>query len=467
MSFDYDLVVIGSGPAGEKGAVQAAYFGKRVAIVDAGLEPGGACVHTGTLPSKTLREAALFLSGYESRRIYGLTVDLDRSEATPRMLSRKETVRKLEVQRIRGNLERHGVTLLYGRGRFADPHTLEITAADGSTRRITAAVVLIATGSSPARPVDIPFQDPSIDDSDEILHLDTLPQRLIVLGAGVIGCEYACMFAALGTRVTLVEGRAEVLPFVDREIADLLLAGMRELGIEVVTGARYRSVVRSGPGELLVTLDGGQVHHADRVLYCTGRNGNTRDLGLEHLGLVPDARGTLAVDAHYRTAVPHVYAVGDCIGFPALASTSMEQGRVAVVHAFELGYKKALGALLPYGIYTIPEVSFVGLTEAEAVAAGQPFVVGRFRLEDTTRGKIQGVHGGLLKLVVSRETRKMLGVHVIGESAAELVHLGQALMTAGGTVDTLIEMVFNHPTLSEAYKYAAYHALAQLGGLEP
>ncbi len=463
MSWDFDLVVIGSGPAGEKGAAQAAYFGKRVAIIEAAPEPGGACVHTGTLPSKTLREAALFLSGWESRHIYGLQVGLDRAEATPRMLSRKETVRKLEVARIRENLERHRVTSLAGRGRLVDPHTVEIAAADGTTSRVSGAYILIATGSSPARPADIAFDDPAIDDSDEILHIDRLPQRMVVLGAGVIGCEYACMFAALGTEVVLVEGRSEILPFVDREITAALTAGMRELGIALVTGARYSQVARLDAERLRVTLTSGAAYDVDRVLYCTGRQGNTRDLGLEAVGIVPDARGALAVDAHYRTVVPHIYAVGDCIGFPALASASMEQARVAVVHAFDLGYKTRIGNLLPYGLYTIPEVSFVGLTEEQAITAGHDFVVGRARLDGTTRGKIQGLRGGLLKLLIARDTRALIGVHVVGESAAELVHIGQAIMTTGGTIDALIDMVFNHPTLSEAYKYAAYDALGRLG----
>lgn len=464
MSSHYDLVVIGSGPAGEKAAVQAAYFGKSVAVVEAAAEPGGACVHTGTLPSKTLREAALFLSGHESRHIYGLHVALDRHEATPRLLSRKEAVRRLEVERIQANLARHGVTTLHGRARFVDPHRVRVTAPDGQTQEVTARVFIIATGSSPARPADIPFDDPLIDDSDEILRIDRLPERLVVLGAGVIGCEYACMFAALGTHVTLVEGRDQVLPFVDREIAAELLDGMAALGITLHTRTRYRTVARSSDTTLTVALDDGSVHEAERVLYCTGRSGNTQDLGLEVLGLVPDKRGNLAVDASYRTPVPHVYAVGDVVGFPALASAAMEQGRVAAVHAFDLGYKTRLGHLLPYGLYTIPEVSFVGLTEAEATqnAEAEPFVVGRARLGDTTRGKIQGLRGGLLKLIVARRTRALLGVHVVGDSAAELVHLGQALMTTGGTVDTLIELVFNHPTLSEAYKYAAYDALGAL-----
>jgi len=462
MAWDYDLVVLGSGPAGEKGAVQAGYFGKKVAVIEAAPEPGGACVHTGTLPSKTMREAALYLSGHLGRHIYGLTVALDRSEATPRMLSRKDAVRSLEVERIRANLDRHRVTTLRGRGRFIDANTLEVSPPDAAPFRVTAEKVLVATGSSPNRPSDVPFEDPSIDDSDEILQIDRLPDRMIVLGAGVIGCEYACMFAALGTKVTLVEGRADVLPFVDREIAGELVRAMGELGIELLTTVKHESVKRVSADALRVVLSNGHVWEGDRVLYCTGRNGNTRDLGLENVGIAADKRGAITVDAYYRTSVPNVYAVGDCIGFPALASASMEQARVAVVHAFALGYKKAIGTLIPYGLYTIPEVSFVGMTEAEATASGRGFVIGRAKLEDSARGKIQGVRRGLLKLIVARDDRTLLGVHLVGDGAADLVHIGQAIMTAGGGVDTLIEMVFNHPTLSETYKYAAYDALGKL-----
>lgn len=457
-------MVIGGGPAGEKGAVQAAYFGKRVALVESAPEPGGACVHTGTLPSKTLREAALVLSGYRNRHLYGIRLEIDREHATPRLLSRKDAVRRLEVDRIRWNLDRHGVTCFRGHGRLIDAHTVEVTPVGAPRTKLQTEFVLIATGSEPYRPADIPFEDPDVDDSDTILALDRLPERIAVLGAGVIGCEYACMFAALGCEVVLVDGRDEILPFLDHEMSERLRQAMVGLGIDVRLGARYEKVHRVGEGRqgIRVELAGGARIDVEKVLFCAGRNGRTRDLGLSSIGIVPDKRGALTVDASYRTAVPNVYAVGDVIGFPALASTSMEQARVAVVHAFGLGYKTAVGGLLPYGIYTVPEVSFVGLGEEEAQKQGVSYVVGRAFYRDNARGKIIGDRDGLIKLLVERDTRRLLGVHCLGERAAELVHIGQAIMTTGGGLDVLIEMVFNYPTLAECYKYAAYDALGKL-----
>ncbi len=463
MAYDFDLVVLGGGPAGEKGAAQAAYFGKRVAVVERAPEPGGACVHTGTLPSKTLREAALVLSGYRSRELYGIRLELDRGQATPRLLSRKDAVRRLEVERIRWNLDRHSVQLFQGLGSFVDTHTLEICPVGKSPQRISADVVMIATGSEPFRPDNVPFDDGDVDDSDTILGLDRLPDRLCILGAGVIGSEYACMFAALGVQVTLVEGRDDLLPFLDREFSERLRQAMASLGIDVRMGVPYKSVVRADAKTIKTELADGSTILTDKLLYCAGRNGRTRELHLDRVGLAADKRGAIAVDANYRTTVPNIYAVGDCIGFPALASTSMEQARVAMVHAFGLGYKQKLGGLLPYGIYTIPEVSYVGMTEEEAKKANIDIAVGRAFYRDNARGKIVGDRDGVIKLLFEKKTRKLIGVHCLGDRATELVHIGQAIMTLGGGVDTLIEMVFNYPTLSETYKYAAYEALGQLG----
>jgi NAD(P) transhydrogenase len=460
VAYDYDLLVLGGGPAGEKGAAQAAYFGKKVALIEKAPEPGGACVHTGTMPSKTLREASLVLSGYRNRDLYGIRLELDRGTATPRLLARKDAVRRLEVDRIHWNLDRHGVQLFTGHARFVDAHTIDVTPTGKGARRMTGDKILIATGSEPYRPTDVPFDDIDIDDSDTILGLDRLPTKMVILGAGVIGCEYACMFAALGIEIVLVEGREQILPFLDTEFAERLRGSMETLGIDLRMGMKYTKVERVG-SVIRTTLADNSTIDADKLLYCAGRNGRTRDLGLETIGIAADKRGALAVDENYKTKLDNVYAVGDVIGFPALASTSMEQARVAVVHAFGLGYKQKVGALLPYGIYTIPEVSYVGVTEEEAKKASTDYVVGRAFYRDNARGKIVGDRDGVIKLIFDKKDRKLIGVHCLGERATELVHIGQAIMTLGGGVDALIEMVFNFPTLSETYKYAAYDALGR------
>ncbi|MDQ3035107.1 MAG: Si-specific NAD(P)(+) transhydrogenase [Myxococcota bacterium] len=463
MTEPFDLVVIGSGPAGEKGAVQAAYFGHRVAIVEKEPEPGGAAVHTGTLPSKTLRETALYLSGFRARDLYGVSVRLDDPHAAvPRLIARKDTIARLESERIRANLARHGVELFRGDASFVSPHAIEVRAPDGATRRIEGRRFLIATGSSPRNPPDVPIAEPDVYDSDEILALDHLPDSLVVLGAGVIGCEYACMFAALGVKVVLVEARTQLLPFLDHEIGARLETAMEHLGIEIRKGHRWGRIHRHARGHLLCDLADGSTLECEKLLFAAGRVGNTATLGLEHAGLRATDRGALEVDRHYRTAVPHVYAAGDVIGFPALASASMEQARVAVCHAFGIDYKQTIGPMLPYGIYTIPEVSCIGETEESCREQGVDYVVGRALYRDNARGLITGDLEGMTKILVHTKTRRVIGTHVIGERASELVHIGQAVMHLGGTVDAFIEMVFNYPTLSESFKYAAYSALGEL-----
>ncbi len=459
MAYDYDLLVIGSGPAGEKGAAQAAYFGKRVAIVEKAEEPGGAAVHTGTLPSKTLRETALFLSGYRQRELYSVSVSLDSGLAVPKLLSRKDTVRVMEVDRIHENLDRHRIETIHGAARLLDGHTVEVAAPTGA-RSLTAEFILVATGSVPFHPTGIDFPDTSIDDSDEILTIDSMPASLIVLGAGVIGCEYACVFATMGARVTLLDSRPQLLPFLDTEISNELQASMVRLGIDVRLGEVAASVQREGDG-IVVRLASGVQLHCDRLLNAAGRNGATAGLGLEEAGVRMAQRGCIEVDADYRTNVPSIFAAGDVIGFPALASTSMEQGRVAVCRAFGFDYKQHMSTVLPYGIFTIPEVSAVGLTEQEAAAKGQVVVCGRALYRDNARGKIIGASEGMVKLVFDAGTRRLAGAHIIGDGAAELLHIGQAMITLGGTVDTLVETVFNYPTLSDCYKYAAYDALGR------
>lgn len=456
----YDLVVIGSGPAGEKAALQAAYFGKRVALVERDTMLGGASAHTGTLPSKTFRETALYLSGYHARELYGLSLSVEPNAEVAALVARKSAIGAAAALATRARLEAHRVDVITGQARFLDAHTVEVVGAAGKLR-LAAEYFLIATGSAPVRPQDIDFSDPDINDSDGILAIDRLPDALLVLGGGVIGCEYAAMFAALKVKVTLVDARPELLSFLDDELVGDLRHAMEKLGVTFRLGHKWKSVRRHGQ-QIAVELDDGTALAAGKLLYAAGRAGNTAGLGLEALGLTPDARGNLSVNAHYQTAVEHVYAAGDVVGFPALASVSMEQGRIAACHAFEISYKQALSALLPYGIYTIPEVSCVGETEQGARQKGLPFVVGRAAYRDLARGQITGDLEGKTKLVVHAVDRRVLGVHVIGERASELVHIGQAVMAGRGTVDAFIDMVFNYPTLAESYKYAAYSALQAL-----
>lgn len=456
----YELVVIGAGPAGEKGAAQAAYFGKRVAVIEQAVEPGGAAVHTGTLPSKTLRETALYLSGYRARELYGVAVRLDPSATVPHLMARKNAIAADASRSIRENLARHAITYIEGQARFVDANTVRVSGPSGA-HDVAGEKFLITTGSRPFRPHDIDFSDDCIHDSDEVLGIERLPASLVILGGGVIGCEYASMFAALGVKVTLVDARSEILPFLDGEIIARLRDAMTRLGIELVQGRKWIGVRREGSA-LVTTLADGSRLVSDQLLFAAGRVGNTGELGLDAIGVTPDSRGYLAVDREYRTSAPYVWAAGDVIGFPALASVSMEQARVAVCHAFDFAYKRAVDTLMPYGIYTIPEVSAVGETEQSCRAKGIPFVVGRALYRDNARGKITGDLEGITKLIVHADSRRLLGVHVIGERATELVHIGQAAIHAAAPVDLFIDMVFNYPTLAESYKYAAYDCLGAL-----
>ena len=457
----YDLVVLGCGPAGEKAAAQAAYFGKRVAVVERD-RLGGACVHTGTLPSKGLRESAIALRNLARLGLRGVNTTLARDVRVDELLARKEHVVKAEVARIEENLRRHNIDLFKGQARFVDPHTVRVTPdAGGHPLDLSGEFVVIATGTTPHRPADIPFDLELVWDSDEVVTMAAIPHSLIVYGAGVIGCEYATMFAALGVEVTLCEPRDKILPFVDRDVAAALIAAFQEAGIAVVPNARYTRCEVDEAGVTL-TLADGRVLRADRLLYAAGRTGNTAGLGLDALGLRPNARGLLEVDAQYQTAVPHVYAVGDVIGFPALASTGMDQGRVAVCRAFGFTYKQALGQHLPYGIYTIPECAMVGATEQELEDRGVPYEVGRAEYHTNARAQLVGAYDGLLKLVFDPETKAILGVHVVGERASELVHIGMTAMQLRGTIDAFIDAVYNYPTLSELFKYAAYNGLQRL-----
>lgn len=456
----YDLLILGCGAAGEKAAAQAAYFGKRVAVVERD-QIGGACVHTGTLPSKGLRESAIALRNLARLGLRGVDTHLAADVRVDELLARKDQVVAAETRRMTENLRRHGVDLYRGQGSFVGPHTVRVQPDGGDAVDLEAEVILIATGTSPHRPADIAFDQTRVWDSDEVVSMDAIPHTLIVYGAGVIGCEYATMFATLGVAVTLVEPRDKILPFVDHDITAELLRAFDTMGIRVVAGSRYTGCAVDDHGVTLSLANGGSVG-AERLLFAAGRTGNTKGLGLETIGLAANSRGLLDVDAQYRTAVPHVLAVGDVIGFPALASTSMDQGRVAVCHAFGFTYKQSLGQHLPYGIYTIPECAMVGATEQELVASGTPHEVGRADYTGNARAQLVGADGGLLKLVFDPATRAILGVHVVGERASELVHIGMTAMQLNGTIDTFIDAVYNYPTLSELFKYAAYDGLQRL-----
>ena len=458
----YDLVVVGSGPAGEKGAVQAAYFGKKVALVERASTVGGACVHTGTIPSKTLREAALYVTGFQKRQLYGLSLEIDRSAGLRQIMGRLHAVIDQQVSQVQGNLARHGVTVHQGQARFVGPNELVVERDGAEVARLRGSALLVATGSSPYRPPGVPFSDPDVEDSDTILDLDRIPDALAVIGGGVIGCEYACLFAALGTKITIVEGRDSLLNFLDGEMSAGLRASLERGGHEVKLGDAALSIERLPGGPLVVALKSGRKLEVDKILYSAGRAGNTAGLDLEAAGVKKDERGRIPVNEHFQTSQPHVYAAGDVAGPPALASVSMEQGRVAVCHAFGFAYKTRVSPVTPFGVYTIPEISMVGRTEEELRKEGVDYEVGRARYADNARGQIIGDRDGTLKLLVDVSTHKLLGVHLIGDRATELGHIGQMVMQLGGTIDTFIDSVFNFPTLSEVYKYAAYDALGRL-----
>jgi NAD(P) transhydrogenase len=462
MSLDtFDLVVIGSGPAGEKGAAQAAYFGKRVALVERDPHLGGAGVNTGTVPSKTLRETALYFSGLSQRGLYGVDYSIKEDIGVRDFMHREQEVVRTLRGLIGANLERHGVELVRGAASFDDPHTVRVRVKGQPDRRLSAPVILVATGSTPNWPEGIPRDPLRLYDSDSILHMDRIPTSLAVIGAGVIGCEYATMFRAMGISVTLVGGTERLLPFLDAEIGERLRMQMELLGLRVVLRQSLEEVRLDRP-QVLLRLKNGEELEVERVLFATGRMGATSELGLDRAGLTAGPRGHLKVNEHYQTAVPHVYAAGDVIGFPALASTSMEQARVAMCHAFDLKYKSRVSSLLPIAVYTIPEIAAVGETEESCREKGIAYSVGRAHYPNNSRGQIIGDMSGLVKLVFSPVDLKLLGVHILGEMASELVHVGQSCLYFKGTLDDFIQIVYNYPTLGEAFKYAAYDGLGYL-----
>ncbi|MEV5328337.1 Si-specific NAD(P)(+) transhydrogenase [Nonomuraea fastidiosa] len=457
---DFDVVVLGSGPGGQKAAIAAAKLGRRVAVVEKRNMIGGVCINTGTIPSKTLREAVLYLTGLNQRELYGASYRVKEEITVADLGMRTQHVIGREIQVIRSQLARNHVTVLQGTGRFLDPHTIGITGEGQEEKKVTADKIVIATGTSPARPDSVEFDDKTIIDSDAILRLDRIPETLVVVGAGVIGIEYASMFAALGTKVTVVERRDRMLEFCDLEIVEALKYHLRDLAVTFRFGENVAAVERRPRGALTL-LESGKIIPADCVMYSAGRQGKTAELCLEAAGLTADDRGRIKVDENFVTEVPHIYAVGDVIGFPALAATSMEQGRLAAQHA--CGEPAGdLAELPPIGIYTIPEISFVGRSEDELTRDKVPFEVGVSRYRELARGQIIGDSYGMLKLLVSPETRRLLGVHVFGTGATELVHIGQTVMGCGGTIDYLVNAVFNYPTLAESYKVAALDAMNKM-----
>ena len=453
----YDLIVIGSGPAGRRAAVQAAKLKKSVLCIDKGRRVGGVCVHTGTIPSKTLRETVLNLSGWRERGFYGRGYRVKGQITAEDLMRRLSKTLDHEVEILEHQFNRNKVDILSGEAGFTDPNTITVETEEDETLTFTADRFVIAAGTRPFRPSNIPF-DEGIVDADEILELTTLPRSLTVIGGGVIGLEYATIFSALDVKVTVLDAGDRLLPFIDKELMDEFMHDLRDRGVTIRMEAKTRSVERKDKDACLVQLEDGRQVWSEMVLYAAGRQGAVDDLGLEAAGLKADKRGRLSVDPKtFQTEVPHIYACGDIIGFPSLASTSMEQGRIAARAAFQIKTEEP-PEFFPYGIYSVPEISTVGETEEAVRERGEAYECGVARFRETARGHIMGVTGGFMKLIFSLETRRLLGAHIVGEGATELVHIGQAVINLGGTLEYFVENTFNYPTLAEAYKIAALDA---------
>lgn len=459
----FDLVTIGSGPAGEKGAAQAAYFGHRVAVVDSTARPGGAPVNSGGIPTKTLREAGLYLTGFGRREVYGVGLGLGPDVMLERLHARARQVQQHMGEQVRANLDRHGIEFVVGEASLADDGVL-VRLESGEQRMLESKVVLIATGSRPLHPPGIPFDDPDVHDSDTILELDRIPASMVVIGAGPVGAEYASIFTALGVSVTVVDMADRVAPFLDAEVSEVLRGHMEDEGVVMALGTTA-SIARVD-GSLQVELGTGETITPEVVLFAAGRVGNTETLGVRAAGVQCDERGRIIVDDEYRTTKDGIFAAGDVIGPPALASVSAEQGRVAICHAFGIPFKEQIDPAPPYGVYSIPEVGMVGMTEEAAADAGIDYDVGRSWFADNARSSITGTTNGFIKLILERDTRRLIGAHIVGEEAAELIHQAQAVIHTGGTIDYFIDTTYNVPTRSEAFKYAAYDALQRLNPRE-
>ena len=454
---DCEMLVIGSGPSGRRAAVQSAKLGKSVLVVDRGRRLGGVSVHTGTIPSKTIRETVLNLSGFRERGFYGQAYRVKQEIAMTDLVSRLHKTLDHEVEVLQHQFMRNTVRSAHAAARFIGPDRVRLSLGNGDFSEVRFANALIAVGTRPYRPKNIPFDGTRVLDSDEILDLPRLPRTLAVIGGGVIGVEYATIFSALDVPVTLIESRPAILDFVDREIVDDFVHQMRDRGMTVRLGCGVASVETKGD-HVEVRMADGRIVRAEIVLYAAGRTGNVDDLGLDAVGIEPDGRGRITVDPRtFQTSASNIYAAGDIIGFPSLASTSMDQGRVAACHAFGMPLPPA-PATFPYGIYAVPEISTVGESEEEVRASGAPYECGIARFRETSRGHIMGVNSGFLKLIFSLETRRLLGAHIVGEGATELIHIGQAVINLGGTVDFFVENTFNYPTLAEAYKIAGLDA---------
>lgn len=456
----YDLLVVGTGPAGQKGAIQAAKLGKKVGLIERKAVVGGACINTGTIPSKSLREAVLYLSGFRQRSLYGAGYRLKQTITIEDLATRTNHVINSQIHTVRDHMARNRVEMIAGSASFLDPHRLQIEQPAGSIEH-TADFILIAAGTEPARPADVPFDDHTIIDTDGLLALTRIPDSIVIVGGGVIGTEYASILGMLGVSVVLIDKRPRLLEFVDAEIIDALQRQMKDIGVTLYHNEEVVGISKDVDGSVHVALQQAKALVSSTVMYAIGRVGASRRLQLERAGLTPDARGRLAVNKHFQTAIPHIYAAGDIIGFPALASTSMQQGRHAARHAF--GQPDRMDtALLPYGIYSIPEISMVGRNEEDLTNQQVPFAVGIARYREIARGQLMGDDTGMLKLLFHRKTREVLGVHAIGEGSTELIHIGQAVMAYQGKIDYFIDTVFNYPTLAECYKVAALDGINRL-----
>ena len=457
----YDLVVIGSGPAGEKAAIQASRMRKSVAIIERHSVQGGVCIHTGTIPSKTLRETVLYIAGLRQRSVYGLMSAVKSNVTIRELMYRKEQVIQQELDVIQQNMARYRIEVIHGTGMIADPNTVVVSDRDDSTRVIKTEAIVISTGTKPYHPENITFDNKFIYDGETIIDIDVIPRSMTIVGGGVIGCEYASIFGHIGTRVTIVDDREHLLSFLDREIADALMYLMRKYSINLILGDGFEEI-HVEDNQVITTTKSGRKVKSDRLLFAAGRTGNTENLGLEAVNIETNKRGLIKVNDRYQTTVPNIFAAGDVIGFPSLASVSMDQGRIAVLHAFQAHDISCINTSLPFGIYTIPEVSMVGETEEALTRSGQEYEIGIARYFELARGQIINDHDGMLKLIFDPDSRRILGVHIVGERATELVHIGQAVMSFGGTLDYFVDTVFNYPTLTEAYKVAALDGFARL-----